>query len=148
MSNTLEKLIDLRNFIIKNPKKASGIWHFKTSCDQKAVKILKKHKLVDNKGTNRSPFWQWVSGIPNYKTAQRVDELRNAKYVPKAKEKVEIKSNKLEFAEILYGMKIDLNDNISFQVQRNTARIYRKDNGATVDFDSVSVFNKVLSLLK
>lgn len=148
MSNTLEKLIDLRNFIIKNPKHASTKWHFKTSCDKKAVSILKKHKLVDNKGTNRAPFWQWVSGIPNYKTAQRVDELRNKKYVAKSKDKVEIKSKKVEFAEILYGMKIDLNDNISFQVQRESARIYRKDNGASVDFDSVNVFNKVLSLLK
>lgn len=148
MSNTLERLIDLRNFIINNPKSASGTWHVKTSCDKQAGEILKKHKIVANKGSNRRPFWEWLAGTPNYKTAERVDQLRKVKYAPKEKTDVEIKSNKMEFAEVLYGMKIDLNDNISFQIQRNAARIYRRDNGVAADFDNVNVFNKVLSLLK
>lgn len=154
MSKTLEKLIDLRNFIVKNPKSASTKWHNLTSCDKPAILMLKKHKIVVNIGSARKPLWEWAGAIPNYKTAQRVDELRKVVYdrkielYGKKKEAVEIKTNKLEFADILYGMKIDINDNIAFQVRRESARIYRKDNGAAVDFDNVNVFSKVLSLLR
>jgi hypothetical protein len=151
MSNTLEKLIDLRNFIVKNPTKASAKWHKFTSCDKPAILLLKKHNIVVNRASNRKPKWEWTGVIPNYKTAQRVDELRKVHYADK-KERwgntPEIKTAKLEFADVLYGMKIDLNDNITFQVQRDSARIYRKDNGVAADFDNINVFNKVLSLLK
>mgnify|MGYP000220873333 CR=1 FL=1 len=154
MSKTLEKLIDLRNFIVKNPKSPSTKWHKKTSCDVSAILTLKKHNIVVNKGSARKPMWEWAGVIPNYKTAERIDELRKVNYANrveqygKKKEAVKIKTNKLEFADILYGMKIDLNDNITFQVQRDSARIYRKDNGVAVDFNNINVFNKVLSLLK
>jgi hypothetical protein len=154
MSNTLEKLIDLRNFICNNPGYSSTKWHKKTSCDYPAILVLKKHGIVVNKGTRRAPLWEWTGAIPNYKTAQRVDELKKVSYQrnkltkKEVKETKEITYKKMEFADILYGLKIDLNDNISFKVQRDSGRIYRRDNGVFIDFDNINVFNKVLSLLK
>ena len=154
MKNTLEKLIDLRNFINNKPSFPSTKWHKETTCDYQTITILKKNRIVKNMGAESKPHWVWSEIIPNVKMAQRVETEKKrhfgkykSSYVKK-KDRVVVKQQSNDFADVLYGLRIDLSDNISFTVNRNNAMIARKDNGAQVEFDNINVFKSVLSLLK
>jgi hypothetical protein len=148
MNTTLNRLIELKKFIDNNPKFKSTDWHNVTICDYQTISMLKKHNIVKNMGVSSRPYWKWDSFIPNIKMAERV-ELEKQKYFYPNKVKAEVKVEvKQEFSDVLFGLEINLNDNISFIVQRSNAKVFRKDNGTVVDFDNINVFKSVLSLLK
>lgn len=141
MNKTLNRLIELKKFIDNNPNAKSTKWHKDTVADYGSIVVLKKNAIVKNFGSNNKPVWKWNSIIPNLMMAEKVEAEKKKLFAP-------TKAKTRDFSDLLFGIEINLRDDIFFTVQRDSARIVRKDKGIVFELKDPSMFETILSLLK
>lgn len=160
--STLLNLIELKNFIDKNPTFNSTKWHKKLSIRYIDVLVLKQNKMVVNKGSAKNPNWAWVAPIPNMVMADELrkrvkktmDEQMRRRKLNKLNQAEEVKPVEAEpsprlkrsFLSVLEDVDIRINDHVTARVNVKKAVISK--GSFSMEVTDPEVFNNIVKLLR
>ena len=144
---TLNKLIELKNFIDNNPNFSSTKWYKELGITYSQCIILKKNKMIINQASRMKPHWIWVAPMPNAKMANELNN-RVTKYIRAFNQKARAPKteNAKSFFSVLEGIDIRISDYVSARVTSNGAVIKRGDFSLKVQ--DPELFSNIIKLVK
>ena len=147
---TLKNLIELKNFVEKNPTFSSAKWHKLLGVRYSDCIVLKKNKIILNKGSKLRPQWVWNAPIPNSAMADELQK-RVLSFTRAIKKKNPNKTQPKQtetksFLRVLEGFDIRINEYISARVTDNSAVIKR--DGFSMEIKDPEIFSNIIKLVK